>query len=278
MLSYQHSYHAGNFADVQKHVTLLLLLDALAAKANPFFVLDAFAGRGGYDLQSPEAMKTAEYASGIGLIRQLDDVPELLNPYLDAVAAFNGSLELIRYPGSPWLIRHRLRSQDRMICCELHPQEFVALQHEIGNSKGIRCQHIDALQAVRSLLPPAERRGLLLLDPSYEEKQEYARIVQAVIDRYKHWREGIYAIWYPVLKAGQHQQMLDDLKKSGIRKILYAQITIDTDSDRMQGSGMIVINPPWKLKEQLELVTPWLWQSMSRDGSGDYRIEWLVPE
>lgn len=281
MLSYQHIYHAGNFADVHKHVLLCLLLEALSVKEKPFFVLDAFAGRGGYELGSQESAKTGEYHLGIERLWGEADQPSLLNSYLDGVAEFNGSdrsSPLTRYPGSPWLIRHLLRGQDRMALCELHPAEFEALRAVIRSEKRVQLLKRDAMEGIRGLLPPKERRGLLLVDPSYESKQEYQSIPEAMIQTYKHWREGIYAIWYPILSAANHEKLLAALKRSGIRKILNCSLTIDHEREGMFGTGMVVINPPWKLKEQIESVSPYLSNKLSDGEKGNYSVQWLVPE
>lgn len=281
MLSYQHIYHAGNFADVHKHSVLCLLLEALSAKEKPFFVLDAFAGRGGYELDSSEAGKTGEYHLGIERLWGEQNPPSLLNCYLDGVAEFNGadrSSALTRYPGSPWLIRHLLRQQDRMALCELHPAEFEALRVMIHSERRVQLFKRDAMEGIRGMLPPKERRGLLLVDPSYESKQEYQTIPEAVIQTYKHWREGTYAIWYPILSAANHEKLLAALKRSGIRKILNCSLAIDGERDGMFGTGMVVINPPWKVKEQVESVSPYLCKRLSDNAKGSYSIQWLVPE
>jgi len=279
MLSYQHIYHAGNFADVHKHAVLCLILEALSVKEKPFFVLDAFAGRGGYELNADEAQKTGEYHSGIERLWQKGAHPQSLECYLNAVTMFNGSsAELSRYPGSPWLIRHLLRDQDRMALCELHPAEFDALRQVIRAEKRVQLLKRDAIEGIRGLLPPKERRGLLLIDPSYETKQEYLSIPETIIQAYKHWREGTYAIWYPILSASNHEKLFATLKRSGIRKILNCSLTIDSEREGMFGTGMLVINPPWKLKEQLESVTPYLCDQLSESGKGSYSIKWLVPE
>lgn len=279
MLSYQHIYHAGNFADVHKHAVLCLLLKALGAKEKPFFVLDAFAGRGGYELVSKESEKTGEYHQGIERIYAAGDAPPLMSGYLKAVKLFNADDRLQRYPGSPWLIRHLIREQDRMALCELHPQEFEALREVIRSRRGVALHKRDGLDAMKALLPPRERRGLLLIDPAYEVKSEYEAVADAVIHSCRHWREGVYAIWYPLLAAGNHEKLLAGLKRSGIRKILNCTLSVDAaDAGGMFGSGMIVINPPWKLNDELKSLMPWLLSQMQQDAKGDFLVRWLVPE
>jgi len=281
MLSYQHIYHAGNFADVHKHTVLSLLLEALSTKEKPFFVLDAFAGRGGYELDASEAEKTGEYHHGIERLWSRMDTPLLLNRYLAAVLEYSGGdrkSSLTRYPGSPWLIRYLLRPQDRMALCELHPAEFEVLRQVIPSEKRVQLFKRDAVEGIRAMLPPKERRGLLLVDPSYESKHEYLSIPETIIRTYKHWREGTYAIWYPILSAGNHEKLLATLKRSGIRKILNCSLTIDGEREGMFGTGMVVINPPWKLKEQVESVSSYLLEQLAERGKGNYSIHWLVPE
>lgn len=279
MLSYQHIYHAGNFADVQKHAVLCLLLEALSIKEKPFFVLDAFAGRGGYELTSDEAQKVGEFHHGIERVWKEAGAPGGLRTYLDAVAEYNGDGETLRrYPGSPWLIRYLLRPQDRMALCELHPAEFEVLRRVIRSEKRVKVCKQDAMEGIRAHLPPKERRGLLLIDPSYENKGEYETVAEAVIATYRHWREGTYAIWYPILPAARHEKLRAKLKRSGIRKILDCTLTIDSEREGMFGSGMIIINPPWKLGEQMAQINPWLWKRMNCEGRGMFGAKWLVPE
>jgi len=279
MLSYQHIYHAGNFADVHKHTVLSLLLAAMSVKEKPFFVLDAFAGRGGYEFRATEAEKTGEYHEGVEKIWSADGLPKQLSAYIDAVRQFNGEGTLNRYPGSPWLIRHMIREQDRMALCELHPQEFEALRGMIRSERRVSLHKRDGLDAMKAMLPPKERRGLLLIDPAYEVKSEYEAVADAVIRTHHHWREGVYAIWYPLLAAGNHEKLLNMLKRSGIRKVLNCTLSIDgEDAPGMFGSGMIVINPPWKLDQDMKVVLPWLVKILGRDERGDSSVRWLVPE
>lgn len=279
MLSYQHIYHAGNFADVHKHTLLCLLLEALTAKEKPFFVLDAFAGRGGYEFGSPEAEKTGEYHQGIERIWDRPDLPQQVSSYLEAVRQFNHDETLRRYPGSPWLIRHLIREQDRMALCELHPAEFEVLRSVIRSERRVALHKRDGLDAMKALLPPKERRGLLLIDPAYEVKSEYEAVADAVIRTHHHWREGIYAIWYPLLAAGNHEKLQNRLKRSGIRKILDCRLVVDSaDAPGMFGSGMIVINPPWKLSVGLQEIMPWLASRLGREEGGQSSVRWLVPE
>ena len=282
MLSYQHSYHAGNFADVQKHATLCLLLKALSNKEKPFFVLDAFAGRGTYILDSDDAQKTGEYHHGIAKVWPNLAAPIHLADYFDAVSAINPEGKLQYYPGSPWIIRHLLRPQDRMALCELHPGEFEELRKNMASEKQVRLYKQNAFEGLKAHLPPKERRGLLLLDPSYENKDEYRTIAESTIQTYKHWREGTYAIWYPILSQDNHLKLRSMLKNSGIRKILDYTLTLYNNEQGMNGSGMIVINPPWHLDEQLKELSPWLCKQMQDNEDSEvkasFEVRWLVPE
>ncbi|RMD63119.1 MAG: 23S rRNA (adenine(2030)-N(6))-methyltransferase RlmJ, partial [Planctomycetota bacterium] len=279
MLSYQHAYHAGNFADVHKHVALCLLLEALRRKEKPFFVLDAYAGRGLYDLNSPESAKTGEYTGGIGRLADAADARPALAPYLAALKACEAR-HPGHYPGSPWLILHGLRPQDRMACCELHPAEFDALRAHVGGLRRVALHRRDGLEAMRALLPPKERRGLLLIDPSYEVKREYGQVAKAVIACHRHWREGMLAIWYPLLPAGHHAALLDALRASGVRKILDSRLIVGTPGGErgMHGSGMLVVNPPWGFSGELGEALRYLAGRLGRDKSAQGIVKWLVTE
>ncbi len=278
MLSYQHVYHAGNFADVHKHAILCLLLEALAKKEKPYFVLDAFAGRGLYPLNSELANKTAEYQDGITRVWTAQHRPKAVKKYLNSVRHFNLNGELKVYPGSPAIIQQLLRPQDRVALCELHPAEFEALRQAIPSSRHVKLYKRDAFEAIKAFLPPKERRGLLLLDPSYESKGEYLTIAETVIESYKHWREGTYAIWYPILAANNHLKLRAKLKHSGIRKILDCSLQLQSSADGMSGTGMLIINPPWHLNEQLNELQPWLMQHLNTEAGAKHEIRWLVPE
>lgn len=252
MLSYQHIYHAGNFADVHKHAVLSLLIAHLIKKDTPFFMLDAHGGRGLYPLDAAEMQKTGEYETGIGkLWQQQDKIPPLLTPYLRAVADANPGTELTHYPGSPLLALCLMRPQDRLAVVEKHPAEIAHLRGNLRNFRQASIHERDAYEALTGLLPPNEKRGLVLLDPSYEDKNEYAALPQKLAGALKKWPQGIFAVWYPVLPAGHHQKLLEGLSALERAEIIDSRLDLDTSPMAMSDSGVIVVNPPWKLDEEL---------------------------
>ncbi|MDY0136554.1 MAG: 23S rRNA (adenine(2030)-N(6))-methyltransferase RlmJ [Thiomicrospira sp.] len=283
MLSYQHGFHAGNYADVLKHLVLVNILDYMTQKDKPLLYVDTHAGAGGYALASAQAQKTAEYRQGIGRIWQCDEAPQGLASYLAVVEAFNQSAgsaaDLGFYPGSPWIAQHLLRPSDRLQLFELHPKEYALLAQAIEKRRGVQLLHQDGFQGLLAALPPKERRGLVLMDPPYEIKTDYAQVVSALCQAYKRFATGTYAIWYPVVERARINQLEKALKNSGIRAIDLYELAIapDTSARGMTASGMIVINPPWVLKNQMNTLLPWLCQRLA-EGQGFYRIETLVEE
>ncbi len=280
MLSYRHAFHAGNFADVFKHLILSLLVQAQLRKDKPFCYLDTHAGAGRYDLSSAMAKKNREYAGGITRLWDIADAPEAVRVYLDAVRSLNESAELTAYPGSPRIVRHFLRPKDRMILCELHSREVQHLKEEFPRDRQVTVHPMDGYQALKALLPPSERRGLVLIDPAFELKDERSRLMEAFAAAYKRWPTGIYAIWYPVQDKPTVDWFHRQLVRTGIAKILAAELRIfDEDIPlRMNGTGMIVVNPPWHLDEQLETLGPWLWKVLSPENQGGFKLHWLAAE
>lgn len=308
MLSYRHSFHAGNFADVLKHSVLALLLEGLRRKEAPFCYLETHAGVGRYDLHGAAAQKTGEWREGIARLWPAAEPPEAAAPYLDAVRALNGDGNLRFYPGSPRIARHLLRPQDRMVLMELHPTDLSLLQQEFADDRQVAVHHRDGYTGLKAFLPPQEKRGVVLIDPSYEVKDEFDRVVEALIQNHRRWPTGIYALWYPILNRASIDRLHRRLRDSGIRRVLYAELSVKPDDtppgmsdggmsekgrfarpqgapeeDRagmrgMNGSGMLLINPPWQLDQQLTNLLPWLWRQVDRERRGHYAMEWLVPE
>ena len=280
MLSYRHGFHAGNFADVFKHIVLSLLVRAQLRKDKPFFYLDTHAGAGRYELGSTMAQKNREFAGGIARLWGLAEAPEAARAYLDAVRALNAAPELRVYPGSPRIARHFLRAQDRMVLCELHGKEAEHLQAEFAGDRQVATRAGDGYQGLKAFLPPLEKRGLVLIDPPFELKDERARLLEAVAQAHKRFATGVYAIWYPIQDRAAVDWLRRQLVRTGIRNILAAELRIfDEDAPlRLNGSGMVVINPPWRLDEELETLGPWLWQALSPEGQGGFKLDWLVPE
>ncbi len=285
MLSYRHIYHAGNFADVFKHVVLTQLLRMLQRKTTPMCYLDTHGGAGRYDLMAAPATRNAEYTTGILRLWSAPEVPDMIADYLSVVRACNpdsvpdDSSTLQYYPGSPRIARTLLRPQDRMIVCELHPTDVQRLREEFQDDKQVAIHHQDGYQGLKAFLPPKEKRGLVLIDPPYELKDEFQRLYDHLATAVARWPTGCFALWYPILAdypiTRLHQQLCD----SGIRKIMLCELNITrTASERMTGSGMVLVNPPWQLDTQLNTVLPWLSRCLARDASGDWAVRWLVPE
>ena len=276
MLSYRHAYHAGNHADVFKHLVLTLLMQSLLRKEKPFFVLDTHAGAGRYHLGSEMARKNREFASGIEQLWEVTNAPEAIGRYLDAVRTTNPGWELRWYPGSPRIFRHFLRLQDRLVLSELHPTEAREISREFAGDRQVRVAVIDGYQTLKAELPPRERRGLVHIDPAYELKDERQRVLQALAEAYRRWATGIFAVWYPIQDRATADDFLRRLKRLGLPKVLVTEFCVmPEDAFRLTGSGMILVNPPWQLDEQLRDVLPWLSAQLGVGGEGAWRVEWL---
>ncbi|QPR28560.1 23S rRNA (adenine(2030)-N(6))-methyltransferase RlmJ [Edwardsiella hoshinae] len=280
MLSYRHSFHAGNHADVLKHTVQSLIITALKEKEKPFLYLDTHAGAGRYLLSGEHAEKTGEYLEGIARLWQHDDLPAELEPYMTAVHHFNRSGQLRYYPGSPLIARQLLREQDRLHLSELHPSDFPLLRAEFQKDERARVVRENGYQQLKSQLPPLSRRGLILIDPPYELKSDYQEVVTGIQEGYKRFATGTYALWYPVVLRQNIKRLVHALEETGIRRILQIELAVRPDSDQrgMTASGMIVINPPWKLESQMRAVLPWLHQVLVPEGTGHTSVNWIVPE
>ncbi|MDD1622909.1 MAG: 23S rRNA (adenine(2030)-N(6))-methyltransferase RlmJ [Methylococcaceae bacterium] len=279
MLSYRHGFHAGNFADVLKHSLITLVINALKQKDKPFVYIDTHAGAGKYSFKSEFAQKTGEYQQGIARLWGHQNPPAELKDYLSAVRAENTGRQLVRYPGSPQLVKRLVRTQDRLVLSELHSTDFEALQHLFAGDKQVSVTKEDGLQRLDKKLPPLQKRGLILIDPSYEVKADYNKVVDALQSAHKRFATGIYGLWYPVIERGVTERMLQRLRDTGIPKQLRIEHCIAEDGAvrGMTGSGMLFINPPWQLAGQAEALLPWLNQMLT-DGQGHWKVEWQVPE
>jgi len=278
MLSYRHAFHAGNFADVLKHTILIQILEHLGKKDKPFCCIDTHAGPGKYELDGDYAQKNQEYQNGIGKLWQRDDLPECVAEYLNLVKRFNQPDKLTRYPGSPLLIKQMLRNKDRLCLFELHSTEIKLLKDL--TSQHITVSHGDGLKDSLKLLPPIERRGLVLIDPSYEIKNDYTQVVDALKLMHKRFAVGTYALWYPVINRRKNQLLEKAIQTSGINNVQLFELGIRNDSNEhgMTSSGMIIINPPWTLLSQMQQTLPWLAEVLGQEGEGCYRIDTLVAE
>jgi len=255
MLSYQHEYHAGNFADVHKHLVLWLVLDSLLARPKPFVAVDLFAGSGRYRLDQGAAARRGEWREGVGRVWSLKTGPDPLQGWLDAIRGLQPeSGRLTTYPGSPALILRRLRPQDHLVACEMHPGAHAALQETVRADPRCHLHRRDAREAARALFPPEPRRGFVLIDPSYERGAEYAEIPEMTRAIRRRWNTGIILVWYPLLDEGRHPQLRDALlSRHSAESILFSELRL-SDPPRgpgLQGSGMAVLNMPWQLDRQL---------------------------
>ena len=280
MLSYRHSFHAGNHADVLKHTVQSLIIEALKEKEKPFLYLDTHAGAGRYQLSSAHASLTGEYLEGIARIWDQESLPAELEAYIGAVKSLNRTGQLRYYPGSPLIARHLLREQDSLQLTELHSSDFPLLRSEFQKDPRARVERADGYLQLKSKLPPVSRRGLVLIDPPYEMKTDYQDVVSGIHEGYKRFATGTYALWYPVVLRQQIKRMLRGLEETGIRRILQIELAVRPDSDQrgMTASGMIVINPPWKLEQQMANVLPWLHKTLVPGGNGSTTLNWIVPE
>lgn len=279
MLSYRHSFHAGNHADVLKHIVQSLILNSLQQKEKPFVYHDTHSGVGRYDLTHEWSEKTGEYKQGIARVWQQENIPAELDSYLDAIHQLNQGETLRYYPGSPRVARAHLREQDRMVLTELHPSDYPLLEQEFHRDRQVSIYKEDGFARLKASLPPQERRGLVLIDPPYELAKEYRDVVRAIAQSYKRWATGIYAIWYPVVNRCDIDDMVEGLQGLGIRKILQIELGVspDTNERGMTASGMIVVNPPWTLESQMQTILPFLKQAIA-PATGHYKVEWVVPE
>ena len=281
MLSYQHTYHAGNHADVLKHIILCDVVAGMFNKDTPLFMLDAFASRGIYDLNSAEALKNREFDTGIGKLWPLRNYknPEGVERWFKLVTSENKDGTFTRFPGSTALLHAMAREFDRLSACDLHPQEFDSLRQAFQASRRFSLLKRDAFETLKALLPPKEKRGLVFLDPSYEVKEEYRTIAHAVMDAHRKFATGVYVIWYPILPAARHEEIFRELKRSGIRKILRVELNCGSTFPDMQmsGSGMLIINPPWHAQKQMQESLNWISENLT-NGKGQQYFGWLVSE
>jgi len=272
-MNYRHGFHAGNFADCMKHALLVWLLRALQRKPGGIAVLDTHAGRGDYALSSPEAERTGEWRRGIA---RLADPPPALAEYVALATGQPG-----RYPGSPALVRAMLRPQDRLIACELHPEEHAALRRHFARDPQVAVHRRDAWEALGALLPPAERRGLILVDPPYEAPDDRARLVAGLRTGHARFATGVFAAWYPVKDRAALRALHADLAASGLRDVVAAELLLraPVDAARLNGCGLVVVNPPFGFETAAEAILAALLAALSdgEDGAA-WQVARLVDE
>ncbi len=275
MLSYRHAFHAGNHADVLKHFVEVQLLRYLAQKDKPYWYIDTHAGAGCYALDSGYATQNAEYESGILRLWNREDLPAPLVDFVALVKAINPDGQMKLYPGSPLIAQHLLREQDKMRLYELHPTDFELLQENFAGS-GVLVQSADGFGALKALLPPPPRRALVLIDPPYEDKQDYARVVSALQEGLRRFASGVYAVWYPQLQRADARQLPQQLKQLPVKSWLHVALSVQgpgIDGYGMHGSGMFVLNPPWNLHATLQQVMSYLTKVLGQDADAIYTLE-----
>jgi 23S rRNA (adenine2030-N6)-methyltransferase len=312
-MNYRHAFHAGNFADVVKHAVLTRILVHLLGKPAAFRVIDTHAGAGVYDLAGDEAGRSKEWRAGIGRLLAApiaQSVQALLKPYLDVVASLNSTSSaprvpahaailgddsgeneqlasaspgsepaLTTYPGSPALARAFLRPQDRLIACELEPKAHALLAHNLARDRRIKTVAIDGWMALNAYVPPSERRGIVVVDPPFEEAQDFTRLAHGLETAYRKWASGIYLLWYPIKGRQEPDALARRLKRSSIARILRAELAVAATPAQgpLGGCGLIVVNPPWTLENELAAILPELVEALGSRNS-NYRLDWITGE
>lgn len=273
MLSYQHGYHAGNHADVLKHAVLAALLTRLVVKDTPLRYVETHAGAGEYDLSSPAARRQREHESGVAKVWNVADAPAAVARWADLVREHNGGERLRHYPGSPWLARRLLRATDRLFLFELHPAEHRALQRSCEGDRRVKLLREDGVAGCIGLVPPPDRRALLLIDPAYERTEEQDLVLDAVRKAHARFATGVIAIWYPVLERRSVERFERRLRATGIPAISAYEICVTRPARGrgLAGSAMFVVNPPWQLDEELRAALPWLTERLALDDGASFR-------
>lgn len=279
-MNYLHGFHAGNHADVLKHCVLLYLMNRLKSKDKAFFVLDTHAGRGQYLLQGEQAKKTGEAQEGIFKLITLKKLPDPVHFYLKQVERVNPVGSLLNYPGSPVLIAQQLREQDRLVCYESQKPEFDLLRQTFKNDQNVKTELGDGYQALKALLPPSERRGLVLIDPPYEaQEQEFQQILNSLQEALLRWPTGQFAIWYPIKQRRSLIGFFRNVAQLSMKSALVLELLVRKDNSplRMNGSGMLIINPPYQMDTDLNSSMSKLVELLN-DGDASHRITWIKTE
>lgn len=282
-MNYRHGFHAGNFADILKHVVLMRILTHLNAKATPYRVVDTHAGAGRYDLGSDEALRTHEWKDGVARIDRSPLAPAveaLLKPWRDALSGARALYGAEAYPGSPWLCRHAMRPDDRLIAAELHLPTHKKLLQAIGRDARCKALAIDGWNALRGNVPPKERRGLVLIDPPFEDKDEFATLEAELIAAHRKWPTGIYALWYPVKDRLAIANLLAGISQAGIGRLLRLEIDVDRPeaAGGLSATGMLIVNPPWMLAEEARIILPALTERLAQGPQPRYLCEPIRPD
>jgi len=280
VLAYRHLFHAGNFADVFKHALVVRLMLALGRKDTPFCYVDTHAGVGRYDLAHAWAKKHGEYLDGIARILDRRDIPEPMAPYVEAVRAENADGRLRFYPGSPRIAQRLLRPEDRAVLTELNKSDCAALEALFRDDRRVKVLLMDGWQSLKAHLPPRERRGLVLVDASFDQAGEFDRLVHALRTAHARWPTGIYALWFPWMGPGTMQAFERQIVATGIRRILWLDLLFDPPPERTQlaGCGMVIVNPPYGFDAEAGTIVKWLAHALGPAGSGRAHCRTLVGE
>lgn len=279
-MNYRHAYHAGNHADVLKHLVLSRLLALLAKKDAPYAYLDSHAGIGLYDLRGDQASRTGEWLEGIQRVWQADDVPALFDDYLGVIRALNPDGQLRYYPGSPEVARELSREQDRLQLNEKHPEDGQLLKANMKYDRRVAVHLGEGWHVPRALLPTAQKRAVLLIDPPFEQVDELQRCAQAMKESIARMRQAVVAIWYPIKDQRQLKRFYQDLQGTGAPKLLRVELLVhaaDNADVGLNGSGLAIANPPWGLEDELRSVLPWLGQNLGQT-QGGWKLDWLIEE
>jgi 23S rRNA (adenine2030-N6)-methyltransferase len=281
-MNYRHAFHAGNFADVFKYIIVARILTHLREKIVPFRVIDTHAGDGLYDLAGEEASRTGEWRDGVGRLVEANlpvETAELVAPYLAALHACNRAGELRYYPGSPMLALHLLRPQDRLVACELEPRAATALSRHLRGAPNVKVVGIDGWIALNAYVPAKERRGLVIVDPPFEQPDDLTRLADGVTAAYRKWPTGIYLLWYPVKGRDGPDRFIKTLRRVGMEKCLRVEFAVATpwQAEGLKACGVIVVNPPWRLAAELRIFAPALLSALGRDAGGRYLLDEISP-
>ncbi|MFM9156290.1 MAG: 23S rRNA (adenine(2030)-N(6))-methyltransferase RlmJ [Polynucleobacter victoriensis] len=274
MLAYRHAFHAGNHADVLKHCVLQQILMYMNQKDKPYWVIDTHAGAGMYSLSSDYANTKSEYLDGVARLWDCDDLPPVLREYMNLIQLCNNKGDWSLYPGSPEVIRRTIRTDDRMRLFELHPTDFDILQENFERDRQAKLFKSDGFGSLKALLPPPTRRAVIFMDPPYEIKTDYPKVVDALEEGLARFAEGVYVVWYPILTRGDHIRMLESLRKLS-EKTLNIAMTVQEPDEKgfgMLGSGLFIINPPWTLKDTMRDIMPYLVEKLAQYPGASYEI------
>jgi 23S rRNA (adenine2030-N6)-methyltransferase len=282
-MNYRHAFHAGNFADVLKHAILTVALEILAGKDKPFAVIDTHAGRGRYELTQDQAKRTGEWRTGIGKILQASRPPRELKRYLDIVRGFDRRLggageELQHYPGSPRIVRALLRPMDRLVACELHDEDGHSLRREFAGDPQVEVKRSDGYAALKALLPPPERRGLVLIDPPFEARDEFERLQRALTQALRRFATGTYVIWYPAKDQSAVTAFKTFLAEAKPKRTLTAELQIPSKaSGGLARAGVALINAPWPIEDHVGKIGPYLAQALGGP-AGKFELDWIAKD